>query len=180
MSDPREPEATNAEPEAADEAPPRRRIPVVHFESWIDRQIQRAQERGEFDNLAGAGRPLPPADQNEAFAGDDAMGLHLLKNAEALPAWIELNKEIAAEQATCRRILAYYQAERDRDRRARFARDYRRHVEELNRKIEHYNLIVPARHLEKVSHLADRDLRDADRRRWAMLDREERARRQQS
>jgi hypothetical protein len=29
------------------------------YESRIDRQIREAQERGEFDNLPGAGRPLP-------------------------------------------------------------------------------------------------------------------------
>lgn len=29
------------------------------FESWIDRQIREAVERGEFDNLSGTGKPLP-------------------------------------------------------------------------------------------------------------------------
>jgi hypothetical protein len=29
------------------------------FESWIDRQIREATERGEFDNLPGAGKPIP-------------------------------------------------------------------------------------------------------------------------
>src|SRR5438045_546292 len=29
-----------------------------HRESWVDRQIREAQERGEFDNLPGAGKPL--------------------------------------------------------------------------------------------------------------------------
>src|SRR5262245_29842811 len=28
-------------------------------ETWLDRQIRQAQERGEFDNLPGAGKPLP-------------------------------------------------------------------------------------------------------------------------
>jgi hypothetical protein len=28
------------------------------YESWIDRQIREAQERGEFDDLPGAGQPL--------------------------------------------------------------------------------------------------------------------------
>lgn len=28
------------------------------FESWIDRQIREAMERGEFDNLPGAGKPI--------------------------------------------------------------------------------------------------------------------------
>jgi Domain of unknown function (DUF1992) len=31
----------------------------MRFESWVERQIREAQERGEFDNLAGAGKPLP-------------------------------------------------------------------------------------------------------------------------
>jgi hypothetical protein len=30
----------------------------VEFENWIDRQIREATERGEFDNLPGAGKPL--------------------------------------------------------------------------------------------------------------------------
>ena len=28
------------------------------YESWIDRQVREAIERGEFDNLPGAGKPL--------------------------------------------------------------------------------------------------------------------------
>ena len=36
------------------------RKPVgVSWESWVERQIREAQERGEFDNLRGAGKPLP-------------------------------------------------------------------------------------------------------------------------
>ncbi|MEV0294733.1 DUF1992 domain-containing protein [Nocardia sp. NPDC050710] len=38
------------------------------FESWIDKQIREATERGEFDNLRGAGEPIPgagaPVDEN--------------------------------------------------------------------------------------------------------------------
>ncbi|MEU4833603.1 DUF1992 domain-containing protein [Streptosporangium sp. NPDC023615] len=33
----------------------------VSFETWIDRQIREATERGEFDDLPGAGKPLPDA-----------------------------------------------------------------------------------------------------------------------
>jgi hypothetical protein len=32
------------------------------FETWIERQIREAQERGEFDNLPGAGKPIPGID----------------------------------------------------------------------------------------------------------------------
>jgi len=35
---------------------------MVHwYESSIDRQLREAQERGEFDNLEGLGKPLPDA-----------------------------------------------------------------------------------------------------------------------
>jgi hypothetical protein len=35
---------------------------MVHwYESSIDRQLREAQERGEFDNLQGLGKPLPDA-----------------------------------------------------------------------------------------------------------------------
>ncbi len=32
---------------------------MERYESWVDRQVREAQERGEFDNLPGAGRPIP-------------------------------------------------------------------------------------------------------------------------
>ncbi|MGQ4596423.1 DnaJ family domain-containing protein [Nocardia sp. R6R-6] len=32
------------------------------FESWIEKQIHEAAERGEFDNLPGTGKPIPGAD----------------------------------------------------------------------------------------------------------------------
>jgi hypothetical protein len=31
----------------------------VSWESWLEEQIRRAREDGAFDNLAGAGKPLP-------------------------------------------------------------------------------------------------------------------------
>ncbi|MBF6327942.1 DUF1992 domain-containing protein [Nocardia transvalensis] len=38
------------------------RKPVgMSYESWLDKQIREATERGDFDNLPGAGKPLPDA-----------------------------------------------------------------------------------------------------------------------
>jgi hypothetical protein len=34
---------------------------AYRYESSVDRQLREAQERGEFDNLPGAGKPLPGA-----------------------------------------------------------------------------------------------------------------------
>lgn len=35
-----------------------RKPPGVRWETWIDRQIREAQDRGEFDNLSGKGKPI--------------------------------------------------------------------------------------------------------------------------
>ena len=39
-----------------------RKPPGVSFETWVDRQIREARDRGEFDNLPGSGRPLADID----------------------------------------------------------------------------------------------------------------------
>jgi hypothetical protein len=31
----------------------------LDFESWVDKQVREAEERGEFARLSGAGKPLP-------------------------------------------------------------------------------------------------------------------------
>ncbi len=39
-----------------------RKPPGVNVESWVDRQIREATERGEFENLPGWGKPLASLD----------------------------------------------------------------------------------------------------------------------
>jgi Domain of unknown function (DUF1992) len=39
-----------------------RKPPGVGFETWVERQIREAAERGEFDNLPGAGKPIADLD----------------------------------------------------------------------------------------------------------------------
>jgi len=40
-----------------------RKPPGIGWESWVERQIREAQERGEFDDLPGHGKPLADVDQ---------------------------------------------------------------------------------------------------------------------
>ncbi|MGP3983632.1 J-domain-containing protein [Streptomyces sp. KR80] len=40
-----------------------RKPPGVSFESWVEKQIREAAERGEFADLPGAGEPLPGLDE---------------------------------------------------------------------------------------------------------------------
>lgn len=39
-----------------------RKPPGMNWESWVDQQIREGQERGEFDNLPGHGKPLKGVD----------------------------------------------------------------------------------------------------------------------
>lgn len=72
-----------------------RKPPGISFTSWIDQQINEAAERGAFDNLPGAGKPLP--DRGEAD-GQAWLREYLRKEGvsaeELLPTPLKLRKEI--------------------------------------------------------------------------------------
>ncbi|MFI9403349.1 DnaJ family domain-containing protein [Nocardia sp. NPDC052316] len=84
----------------------------LDFESWIDKQIREATERGEFENLPGAGKPIPRGsdDENwwlkgylrkEGVSGDALLppSLLLRRDIERLPDTVrELNSERAVRE----------------------------------------------------------------------------------
>jgi hypothetical protein len=45
-----------------------RKPPGVSFESWVDAQISRGIARGDFDDLPGAGKPLPRRPDDDMYA----------------------------------------------------------------------------------------------------------------
>ena len=45
-----------------------RKPPGMSFTSWIDQQIIEAEERGAFDDLPGAGKPLPYRGEDDGLA----------------------------------------------------------------------------------------------------------------
>lgn len=103
-----------------------RKPPGVTRESWIDRQIREAHERGEFDDLPGAGKPLPDLDGPR----DDLWWVKKLMRRENLsitPPVVELRKAReealrqvadAGSEAEVRSVLAQIN-ERIRDLNAR-------------------------------------------------------------
>jgi hypothetical protein len=63
-----------------------------------DRKIKDAMDAGEFDNLAGKGEPIRIED--DPFTPPEMRVAHkLLKNANALPQWLQLEKDIERERA---------------------------------------------------------------------------------
>lgn len=94
-------------------------------EGWIDRQIREAIERGEFDNLPGAGKPVDLGDPNDELW----WVRRKLKDEDltnSLPTSLRLRKEKAVIQQTLAEV-----------RDERLARDI---VEDLNRRIMDANL----------------------------------------
>ncbi len=90
------------------------------YESWVERQIREATERGEFDNLPGAGQPLPGLTGRE----DEDWWIKNFVERERitlLPTTLALRKELAELSETLRGV-------RDED-------EVRRRIEDLNDRI---------------------------------------------
>jgi Domain of unknown function (DUF1992) len=67
----------------------------VRFESWAERQIREAIERGEFDNLPGAGKPLPGLNGRDEEDWWVKGFLERERISMPLPTSLALRKEIA-------------------------------------------------------------------------------------
>jgi len=63
------------------------------FTRIVEERIRKAQRNGEFENLAGSGRPLTLEDDRH-IAEDLRLSYKILKNADCLPPEVELKKEI--------------------------------------------------------------------------------------
>jgi len=87
-----------------------RKPPGMSFTSWIDQQISEAAERGAFDDLPGAGKPLP--EQGE-FDGETWLRDYVRREGgnveDCLPTPLRLRKEIERLQETVRGLRDEHQ-----------------------------------------------------------------------
>jgi hypothetical protein len=93
----------------------------MRYESWVERQVREAIERGEFDNLPGAGRPLPSINGRE----DENWWVKGLLEREQLPMPLPTSLALRREVADLPQTLADVPDEPT-------ARDI---IEDLNRRI---------------------------------------------
>lgn len=123
----------------------------------VENQIQKAFERGDFDNLEGSGKPLK-FDENPYENQDLRMIFKILKDNDCAPFWIELGKEIDADfekhQQEIKSFHTYasifYSEKRNKQARDRFEKkkasflfEERRRLELIRKKIIDYNLMCP-------------------------------------
>jgi len=83
-----------------------RKPPGTSFETWIDAQIRVAQEAGAFDNLPGAGKPLPNLDQDFDLSMwvRQLVEREQLSMASMLPPSLELLRKVETELAALEKL----------------------------------------------------------------------------
>lgn len=149
---------TDEHPEAKSQQEKVRKYTGKRFEDYVGEQIREAMERGEFDNLPGAGKPLHL--DSDPYAGDKSLAYHILKSQGYAPKEIELAKEIRAEyeraeakitrvrrqgsQLRARRVPPFASEKRAYNTSVeKAATSYEQTLRDLNRKILPLNLSTP-------------------------------------
>ncbi len=143
--------------------------PARKGEGAIEKQIREAIDRGEFEHLAGAGKPLDLS-ENPFTLAEWRLAYKILQDAGLAPDWIEQDKGIRRELSA---LTAWFeqQARWQRKRRARMkslalekmivereylARvreqtiaEYRERAAALNKVIDTFNLKAPIADLHR-------------------------------
>ena len=68
------------------------------FAKIVEERIRKAQQKGDFNNLAGSGKPIA-LDDDRQVSEDLRLAHKILKNAGCLPPEVELKKEIERTEA---------------------------------------------------------------------------------
>jgi hypothetical protein len=91
-----------------------RKPPGIDFETWVDRQIRDAADRGAFDDLPGAGKPLPEqgAPDDELWWVKNYLRREGVSTDALLPTPLRLRKQIEQLPDTVRDLRSE-QAVRD-------------------------------------------------------------------
>lgn len=123
----------------------------------VEEQIRKAQERGDFNNLKGAGKPIDLS-ENPYEPPELRMAFKILKENDFAPYWIELGKEIDADLAKLEEELDYFQRyikifladkhsrpamQKFRDKKELFYYQRKLSLQKIDKKILDYNLQCP-------------------------------------
>lgn len=132
----------------------------------IEKKLQEARERGDFDNLPGAGKPLDLS-ENPFVPPDWQMAYRMLANSGFAPEVVEIDKALRETMAELAASLDRFAArwgwlspaERQArlDERAAFLRRYEEDVRALNSRIHSFNYSAPGA-MRRGTLLVDRTL----------------------
>lgn len=134
---------------------------AVNYRSIVEQQIQDAQERGDFDNLPGKGKPLEV--EENPYAGDREMAYKLLKDNNFTLPWIAERNELLNKIADFRARLAYQwqlqgpqlaallqtgQRPTAERRWIALTAQWTTQIETLNKAVAGHNMALPVRSIE--------------------------------
>jgi DnaJ family protein C protein 28 len=135
-------------------------------EELVENQIQKARERGDFDNLEGTGKPLDLS-ENPYEPPELRMVMRILKNSDFTPYWIQLGKDIDADSAKLWQEVEYFKkyslvtlvnqkhttatVDRLAKEKAQFYVEKRQQFEKMKKKILDYNLHCPTFRLGRAN-----------------------------
>jgi hypothetical protein len=125
----------------------------MSLEQLIETQIQDAMAAGAFENLPGAGKPLP-ANDLEKLAGENWLGYKVLQNGGLLPDWLGLAREIERDYEALAALDARHAElveaaaaaaawERFASGLAYLVNEYEKRGRELRKKQDRYNMNAP-------------------------------------
>ena len=134
-------------------------------EELVEEQIRKARERGDCDNLEGAGKPLDLS-ENPFEPPEMRLVNRMLKNNDFTPFWIQLGKDIDAaavkidlEVKQFQRYCQNFAVEKHSDiavdrfgkRKKLFYLEKRKQFEKLKKDILNYNIHCPTFRLGRAN-----------------------------
>ncbi|MBA0838199.1 hypothetical protein Goarm_010278 [Gossypium armourianum] len=112
----------------------------------VEQRIWHSMEEGQFENLAGKGKPLNLNTNPHADPAEDTLYRILSKNGCA-PEWVELNKEIRNKVSEWRVALKKAWTSKcngnDEEKWIERCESLKKQLRDINDKVFRYNLIVP-------------------------------------
>lgn len=131
----------------------------MSFERIAEEKIREAVDQGAFSNVKGMGKPL--ATHDDDFAGDEWIGLHVLRQNGFLPEWLELRRQAHDDKPKVRAAMSEWERAIELSGSAthplavRAGENYRKIAAAVNAGIDLHNIRCPSIHLELVRHRED-------------------------
>lgn len=122
------------------------------FDRLVEDYIQEAMSKGDFNNLSGAGKPLTVAQQQNPYLDFTTHKLNkILIDNGFTPEWITLQRDIRDALTQLRKSIKEERAffgefplsETENQQWKTILKRYEYNVQEINKNIDKYNLIVP-------------------------------------
>lgn len=136
--------------------------------SWLEQQIRSAIGNGDVSHLPNAGRKFDWSQENPYTPDELRLTYKVMRDADVVPEWIALGRELEALNATIKRLAGRIhqdyltrRAEADRRgsellyrdaeaRRAAATQRLKDHIADYNRRLLTFNLTRPAQVPQRV------------------------------